>query len=57
MLKKVALTVPLALSIFISACQSRQYTKYQCPMKCEGEKTYKKADHCPVCEMELEGVE
>lgn len=26
---------------------------YQCPMKCEGEKTYSKAGKCPVCNMNL----
>lgn len=28
-------------------------SKYQCPMKCEGDKTYAKAGKCPVCNMEL----
>ena len=28
-------------------------TVYYCPMKCEGEKTYKKAGKCPVCNMNL----
>jgi hypothetical protein len=31
--------------------------KYQCPMKCEGEKTYDKPGQCPVCNMDLEKVE
>ena len=26
---------------------------YQCPMKCEKEKTYDKEGKCPVCEMKL----
>jgi hypothetical protein len=26
---------------------------YQCPMKCEGEKTYAKDGKCPVCNMKL----
>jgi hypothetical protein len=30
---------------------------YQCPMKCEGEKTYDKQGSCPVCEMDLKAVE
>ena len=30
---------------------------YQCPMKCEGEKTYAKAGKCPVCQMDLKKVE
>ena len=31
--------------------------KYQCPMKCEGEKTYSKPGKCPVCGMKLKKVE
>lgn len=31
--------------------------KYQCPMKCEGEKMYDKPGSCPVCNMDLEKVE
>jgi hypothetical protein len=30
--------------------------KYQCPMKCEGEKTYDKAGKCPQCGMEMKEV-
>ncbi len=31
--------------------------KYQCPMKCEGEKIYVHAGTCPVCGMDLEKME
>ncbi|MCX6312808.1 MAG: hypothetical protein NT084_14390 [Bacteroidetes bacterium] len=27
--------------------------KYQCPMKCEGEKTYAAPGKCPSCQMDL----
>ncbi len=27
--------------------------KYQCPMKCEGEKTYDTAGKCPKCQMDM----
>ena len=27
--------------------------KYQCPMKCEGDKTYDSKGNCPVCNMHL----
>ena len=27
--------------------------KYQCPMKCEGDKTYDRPGNCPVCNMKL----
>ncbi|MFK5879640.1 MAG: heavy metal-binding domain-containing protein [Flavobacteriaceae bacterium] len=31
--------------------------EYQCPMKCEGDKTYADKDHkCPVCKMDLKEV-
>lgn len=30
--------------------------KYQCPMKCEGEKTYDKPGNCPVCQMPMKEV-
>ena len=31
-------------------------TLYQCPMKCEGEKTYSAPGNCPVCNMHLTAV-
>lgn len=51
--------IPLALiTVLLMSCNSGQknYTAYQCPMQCEGEKTYQKAGDCPVCGMELEGI-
>jgi protein SCO1/2 len=30
--------------------------EYQCPMKCEGNKTYSKKGKCPACQMELKQV-
>ncbi len=33
-----------------------QAVKYQCPMKCEDEKTYHKSGKCPVCGMALSKV-
>ncbi len=29
---------------------------YQCPMKCEGDKTYNKAGKCPTCNMNLKAI-
>ncbi|MFK5983513.1 MAG: heavy metal-binding domain-containing protein [Flavobacteriaceae bacterium] len=31
--------------------------KYQCPMKCEGDKTYDKPGQCPTCKMDLKKME
>jgi len=30
--------------------------EYQCPMKCEGEKTYDKPGNCPECGMEIKEI-
>jgi Cu2+-exporting ATPase len=30
---------------------------YQCPMKCEGDKTYDKPGKCPKCKMDLKKME
>ena len=29
---------------------------YQCPMKCEGDKTYAEATTCPKCKMDLKEI-
>jgi uncharacterized Fe-S radical SAM superfamily protein PflX len=36
--------------------QDQPQTRYQCPMKCEGEKTYDQPGTCPVCNMKLAPV-
>jgi len=36
--------------------QENEVTVYQCPMKCEGEKTYQQEGSCPVCNMDLKLV-
>jgi len=30
---------------------------YQCPMKCEGDKTYNEKGSCPVCKMDIKEIE
>ena len=30
---------------------------YQCPMKCEGDKTYEEEGACPECKMDLKKIE
>lgn len=40
-----------------SATEESTTTQYQCPMKCEGEKTYDKPGQCPKCNMDLQKVE
>ena len=40
-----------------SATEQTENTKYQCPMKCEGEKMYDEPGQCPKCNMDLQKVE
>ncbi len=50
-------SIGLFASITLMACKDKKYSKYQCPMKCEQEKTYDKPGKCPVCGMEIKGIE
>lgn len=51
------------LFIAFTACKedpsktTSEMTVYQCPMHCEGDKTYDEAGSCPVCKMDLAVVE
>ena len=36
-----------------SSIAKEETAVYQCPMKCEGEKTYHEAGSCPICKMDL----
>jgi hypothetical protein len=36
---------------------AQQAAVYQCPMKCEGDKTYTEPGKCPKCGMDLKPVE
>ncbi len=55
-MKKIIPFLLLSL-IFLTApsCTSTKGEEvlYQCPMKCEGEKTYTKPGSCPVCNMDI----
>ena len=66
-LKTIALV--FVVSVLFTACKKDEKTstkatttkvvanqEYQCPMKCEGEKTYKDKGTCPVCKMDLKKV-
>jgi hypothetical protein len=33
-----------------------EHTQYQCPMKCEGDKTFDEKGECSVCGMDLKEV-
>ncbi|HPF91378.1 MAG: hypothetical protein H6592_13160 [Flavobacteriales bacterium] len=40
----------------IEAHEHHEHAHYQCPMKCEDDKTYEEPGTCPVCGMELAEV-
>ena len=47
----------LVTTLFTISCSSsgkHEKNMYQCPMQCEGEKSYDKEGKCPVCQMDLE---
>jgi len=71
-MKKVLFTLAFsgALLLSVTSCNNgskpnegttgtpeQQASVYQCPMQCEGEKTYDKPGKCPVCGMELKPVQ
>src|SRR5690606_36952304 len=64
-MKYLKIIFPVLLLIMTSSsCNSNKSEKisdeiaiYQCPMTCEGEKTYPEAGSCPVCKMDLQSVE
>ncbi len=57
-----SISLILCLSILLGACSNdskkeKSGMAYQCPMKCEGEKTYLKPGSCPVCKMDLKQID
>lgn len=62
-MKKIAIILCSLLFISLNACKNDTSQKeteaiaYQCPMHCEGDKTYADAGICPVCKMDLQIVE
>jgi len=63
-MKQIKILVSILVVIMtLSSCNSntsknasKELTLYQCPMKCEGEKTYTETGSCPVCKMDLQPI-
>lgn len=60
---KIFLSV-FVIALTLASCNSNKSDKtsdelavYQCPMQCEGDKTYSEAGSCPVCKMDLQPIE
>lgn len=57
-IKSLAIAATLVVGIALSSCNgNKKYVAYQCPMNCQTDTAYTNAGKCPVCEMDLEGVE
>jgi acetolactate decarboxylase len=52
-MKKIISIIMIASLSISAATQEISAKLYQCPMKCEGKKTYDKPGKCPICAMEL----
>lgn len=48
--------VLISCNSFANSSSENDTAKYQCPMKCEGNKTYNKPGKCPVCGMNLKKI-
>lgn len=67
-MKQFKIILSMAIAIFCFTATTAQSTEsktnkatadrtvYQCPMKCEGGKTYDKAGKCPKCNMNLKAI-
>ncbi|RVU27029.1 hypothetical protein EOJ36_03265 [Sandaracinomonas limnophila] len=66
-MKKIVLMSAILLGTMSAFAQHEQHAtakkeeatkkeEYQCPMKCEGKKTYDKKGKCPSCGMDLKAV-
>lgn len=58
----LGLSLFLSFTFFLSSCGNEgqvagEEVVFQCPMKCEGGKTYTESGTCPVCKMDLKPVE
>ena len=62
-MKRTLFIICSILFIGLTACKNDtskstdEALVYQCPMKCEGDKTYDEPGTCPVCKMDLKEVE
>ena len=68
-MKQFKFILSMAIAVFCFTAVNAQSTKtknktavadtmvYQCPMKCEGDKTYDKAGKCPTCNMTLKAMQ
>lgn len=58
MINKIYFSVSILFFLLaVSSCNisetKAEKIHYQCPMKCEGDKTYSKPGSCPVCKMDI----
>jgi len=52
-MKKIIILI--VLGFFILSCKTKkEEIQYQCPMQCEGEKTYDVKESCSICKMDMQ---
>ncbi len=60
-MKVIKYIVILLIPVFLSSCKDNSNNEiasvYQCPMKCEGDKTFDKPGSCSVCNMDLQPID
>ncbi len=58
-MKKIILYIVLAMSLpGLSSCtQEKAYAAWACPMQCQADTVYTGEGKCPVCKMDLEGLD
>ena len=57
-LKSFVIAASLLIGFALYSCNSNtHFAAYLCPMNCQTDTAYSNSGKCPVCEMDLEGVE
>ena len=57
-MKRIYIVLAIITSIMLGSCttNTNKDQTYQCPMKCEGEKTFAKQGSCIICNMALKPI-
>ncbi|MFN8154674.1 MAG: heavy metal-binding domain-containing protein [Bacteroidia bacterium] len=51
------IAVVIAMYVTSSCTQEKVYAAWGCPMQCQPDTVYTSAGKCPVCKMDLDGLE
>ena len=57
-IKSFAIAATIVVGFALTSCNgSKKFVAFQCPMNCQTDTAYANAGKCPVCKMDLEGVD